>query len=157
MTILSDAYNAVKAANPSNTSDQNLALVNAMTTSGGMRDVTVSSVVALLALNLVFDSLKSYATSPPNGANPDAVTRAKNFIGFVLAQPQGEFSTSNATIASALSASLATLALDGATHGVTAGIVSQLEALWSVNIPLWQADGKQWPYTLGDLQAQGLA
>ncbi len=148
-------YDALKTewAALSGTTAAKLAAINAMTVAGPKQDVSVSSVVAYLALNAKFANLQSYAASPPTGAQAAAVTAAKEFLA-ILSTPVSTFQMSIASIYSTISTFLNALAADPAS-GITAADVTALLAMTATTIPWWKANGYTSPFTQADLDAAG--
>ena len=151
---LASEWAAITAANPSYTTAQKLAAINAMTVAGPNVDVSTSSVLGYLMMNVKLVTLQEYAASPPNGSSPTVVALVKELLATFSYPAFQTFQTSQASVYSTVSGMLSTIAGDANT-GITSADVTAILALAQTTILWWQANGYTSPINDNDLMAAG--
>ena len=157
-TALVAEWATITTANPSFTTAQKLAAVNALTVAGLNVDVSASAVLGYLMLNVKLGGLQAYVASPPSGSSSTAIALVKELLAAFGYPAFGLFETSNATIYSTVGEMLTTISSDANT-GITSGDVSAIMALAQTTIPWWKATvaqgggGLSSPVGMSDLSA----
>lgn len=136
------------------TTTEKLAAINTLTQDAPKVDVSISAVVAYLALRGKLATLQAYAANPPGNVNAQALIAARELTALIASPNAPPFRMSDATVYAAIQNFLAALASDNAT-GLTADDPPALLALAAAKIPWWQAHGYSSPITQGDLDAAG--
>jgi hypothetical protein len=134
-----------------------LAAINALTVAGPNVDVSVSSVVAYLALNAKLSTLQNYAQTAVAGtgsATIQSVMAARELIALIGCPNAPSFGTSVLAVYTVLSGMLAALVSDPNT-GLVSADQTALLALAATTIPWWQANGYAGPFTAPDLVNAG--
>jgi len=149
-------YDALVArwATLAGTTAQKLGAINALTVDGPIADVSISAVVAYLALGGKLAGLQAYAQNPPNNANAEAIIAARELVALMSSPNAPSFRMSDPAVYATVQDFLSALAGDAAT-GITADNQAALLALAATTIPWWQAIGYTSPISQGDLDAAG--
>lgn len=139
---LSVEWATITSANPSATTQQKLAILNATTVPVAARqDVSVAQVIGYLALNLKLDALLNYAAAAPTTGATAAQIVARNLARQLTLPNPPNFGTSDPTIYTTLSNALNAIAGD-AMSGITSADTTTLLAMsQSPPILWWQANG----------------
>jgi hypothetical protein len=136
------------------TTAEKLAAINALTVAGPTTDVSVSAVVAYLALSGKLAGLEAYAQNPPSNADAQALVAARELVALMSSPNAPPFRMSDPAVYATVEGFLSALVADAAT-GITAENQAALLALAATAIPWWQASGYASPISQGDLDAAG--
>ena len=134
------------------TTAQKLAAINSWTVVGPYQDVTPSSVVAYLALNVKLAGLINYAKSPPATAAGIAASELIALLGMGTNAPS--FAMSNPSVFTTISTMLNAVAADP-NSGLASADVANLLALAATTMPWWQHAGYTSAFNSNDLAAAG--
>jgi hypothetical protein len=137
---------------PDNTTDQNLAAVNAMTVAVPPVDIPASAIAGYLGRNLRLAPLIAYATAAPSGSNPAAVMIAKNLLAILQLGSPPDFQSSDPATFASLSTALGVLVSDPLS-GLTSGDAAAIVALSQPTIPWSRANGYETPITADTIAA----
>jgi len=134
------------------TTEEKLAAINAMSVPGPHTDVTLTSIVSYLGLNGKLASLLKYAANPPQ--TQSGVAAAELVAMFSLGSNAPVFNMANPDIYTGMSNMLTALTSDS-NSGLTSTDYTNLLNLASTTIPWWQANGYTSPINTNDLIMAG--
>ena len=155
---LSTEWAAITSANPSATTAQKLALLNAATVAGPNIDVPVTTAALFLAnegkwAQLLAYAQKAFATLQAGGTLTPAQAAAAQLAALIALPQFTAFKTSVPSGYTAISTMLNAVAGDSAS-GIASTDVTNLLTLAATTIPWWQANGFQGPITPAYLTAE---
>jgi hypothetical protein len=132
------------------------AAVNSWTVPGQPQDVRTGDIVAYLAMASKLAALSDYGSKPPVGANPSAVTAARELVTILTTPSIASFRMSDPTIFEAMEGFLAVLVSDTANSGITANDQAALLGLAATTAPWWKSIGLSSALQHSDTDAAGL-
>jgi len=128
----------ITTANPTYTTAQKLAAINALTVPGPTIDVQASTVLGYMMLNMKLGVLQAYATTPPNGSSANIIALVRELLVTFTYPAFDTFETSNVVTYSAVNTMLEAMASDTNT-GITSTDVSNIMGLAQTSLPWWAA------------------